>query len=202
VSSAETCGAIESREKILPEYQDTVFAALYDYADMRARACDREIILPKDAFVLATRQHPNCVDSSKFERMDNRTYIFAVFWSLLNRVPDSTALASWETISRKMPSPKFRKKLMHRLSHSMEARTKRVRSVPFSTGELEHIDCFAKSGNGKNTASFYLHSLWFYVIDRIVYFLYNVYRHTLRPIRIYLRDRIRNKRNSIKGGKT
>jgi len=196
VSLEEAGVSIDSKEPILPECQDAIFAALYDYANMRACAFGNMIFLPKEAFVLTTRQHPNCVDSSKFDVLDNHSYILAMFWSLLNRAPDMTAMASWEAISHKMPADKFRKKLNQRLSHSMEARTKRVRCVSHSFDELNHIDCFQKSGNGMTTAAFYMYSWWFFFVDRIVYFLYNIYRHTLRPFRIYLRDKIRNRENS------
>jgi len=155
------------------------------------------MVLPREAFLLNTRQHPNCVDTSLFADLEDRTCIQAIFWSLLNRVPDPQTMTIWENSAAVMSAKRFRRSLYQRLSHSIEARTKRVRSVPCSFKGLDRIDCFRGTNQGMNAFEHFLFFLSFYVLDKILLFLYRIYQKTLRPVRV----RIRDKRRAAKAAK-
>lgn|GEM_PF-2685442 len=168
-----------------------VYGALYDFVERQAAACHMEMVLPKKAFLLNTRQHPNCVDTSIFADLDDKTCIQAMFWSLLNRVPDQQTMAIWMESTAAVSARRFRKSLFQRLSHSMEARTKRVRSVPGPFAGLDRIDCFEGTSQGMNVFEHFWFFLSFYVFDKITLFLYRIYQKTLRPTRIRIRDKRR-----------
>ena len=173
------------------DFPFAVYGALYDYVERQAAACHMDMVLPKEAFFLNTRQHPNCVDTSLFAELDDRTCIQAMFWSLLNRVPNQQTMAIWMESTAMVSARRFRKSLFQRLSHSMEARTKRVRSVSGPFEGLDRIDCFEGTSQGMNAFEHFRFFLSFYVLDKITLFLYRIYQKTLRPTRILIRDKRR-----------
>ena len=201
MTSTEICpdpSSPSSAEIGRQDYSLMVYGALYDYVKRQAAACRMDMVLPREAFLLNTRLHPNCVDTSLFADLDDRTCIQAIFWSLLNRVPDPQTMVIWEESADMMSAGKFRRSLYQRLSHSMEARTKRVRSVPCFFEGLDRIDCFQGTNQGMNTFEHVIFFLSFYVLDKILLFLYRIYQKTFRPARIRLRDKRRAAKASKK----
>lgn len=175
-----------------------VYSALYDFTNSQAQVYHTALPLPKEVFLINTMQHPNCIDTSLFAELDNRTCIFAIFWCLLNRVPDAQNLAFWEARAMKMTVPRFRKKLFQTLSHSLEARTKRVRYVSHTFDGIEKISCFQNAHLAMRTLENFDFFISACVVDRVVMWLFFIYKMTLRPTRIYFRE----KRKSRKAAKS
>jgi len=189
-----------SAEKARQTYDTAIYAALYDFVEKQAAASRMDMILPREVFLLNIKQHPNCVDTSLFAGLDDRTCIYAMFWSLLNRVPDPQALTIWETYAAKLPSMRFRRKLFQRLSHGMEARIKRVRSVPHSFDGLNQVDCFQNASRSMNAVDHFRFLFTFFVQDIVIFYLYRIYVKTLRPIRVYFRDKAKDRQEKKKAG--
>lgn len=183
--------------------REIVYGALYDYVAQKAEACSMKMILPREAFVLNTRQHPNCVDTSHFKDLDNGICVQALYWALLNHVPNQHAMAMWEAYSGKLSRSRFQKKLFRVLSRSMESRLKRVWCVDISFEGLDRIDCIQNSKSGIKLLSRYRYFFEYYIEDKIMFYLYKIYQKTLRPIRIHFRDRKSNQFTGKKasGGK-
>lgn len=171
--------------------RDDFYGALYDYVAQEAEACNMKMILPREAFVLNTRQHPNCIDTSYFKGLDNGICVQAIYWSLLNHVPNQHAIAKWEAYSGKLSISRFQKKLFRVLSNSMESRLKRVWCVDKSFEGLNRIDCYQNLKSVTKLAARYKYLFIYCIEDKIVFYLYKIYQKTLRPIRIHFRDRLR-----------
>lgn len=189
-----------SAEKARQTYDTAIYAALYDFVEKQAAASRMDMIIPREVFLLNTMQHPNCVDTSLLTGLDNRTCIYAMFWSLLNRVPDPQALIIWETYAAKLPAKRFRRKLFQRLSHGVEARIKRVRSVPHSFNGLNQVNCFQNASRSMNAVDHVRFLFAFFVQDIVLFYMYRIYVKTLRPIRVYFRDRMKDRQERKKAG--
>lgn len=167
--------------------REAVYAALYDIAQEHAAAADMQIAIPREAFVINAVQHPNCIDASLYDGLDTRTYITALFWSFLNRVPEPSEIAAYEKNAALVSDERFRKNFRHSLASSLEARIKRVRCVPHSFEGLDRVECF----RGNRIHSFTPDNInyWFdsHILDPLLGFLYRIYCRTLRPLRIKYR---------------
>lgn len=172
----------------------SIYGALYDFTNHRAEASSSGLPIPREAFLISARQHPNCIDKSLFESLNDRALILAVFWCLLNRVPDADTLAKWEGYAGKMPKQRFRRKLFRSLSYCIEARLKRVRCVSHAFDGIERISCFENSKLSENAVERFKLSVSFHIVDKLFMWLYTgwvftLYKKTLMPIRIYFRER-------------
>jgi len=181
------------------EDEGSVYAALYSFVVKNGERTQTLPVIPKDAFLLNTRQHPNCVDGERLGELDDEKYLDAIYWSLLNRVPEEDARRVWMKAAERTPGDRYRKKLSRRLSASLEAHTKGVlflRRAPLDI--LTHIDISNAVRNSMPPGAFVL----FYIKDRVIEpfigTLYLAYSRTLRPYRIRLRDRLARSRG--KGG--
>lgn len=168
--------------------REAVYAALYDLAQEHASAADMQIAIPREAFVINAMQHPNCIDASLFDGLDSHTYITALFWSVLNRVPDPSEMTAYEKNASRESDKRFRKNFRNSLALSLEARIKRVRCVPHSFEGLDRVECFR--GNRVHSFSPDNIKYWFdiHILEPLLGFMYRVYCHTLRPIRIKYRE--------------
>jgi hypothetical protein len=178
-----------------------VYSALYDAVQDAARTHNTSVILPRDAFLQNTLQHPNCVDGKLLEPLSDENYLHAIYWSMLNRVPDDSAISIWLAHAARKPGAVFRKKLSRRIAASLEAHTKGVMFLSSAPdGITSKIDIREIVKNSMPPYAYILFFLKDRVLDRSIGLLYIAYSHTLRPYRIKLRDQIRARRDLRSGG--
>lgn len=181
--------------------EQSVYAALYDVVEEAAGASNSCVVLPREAFLQNTLQHPNCVDGRLLALLSDELYLHALYWSMLNRVPDDTAVAVWSGHARRKPGSLYRRKLSRRISASLEAHTKGVMFLPTAPDGLSsRIDIREIVKNSMPPFAYILYFLKDRVIDRFIGLLYIAYSHTIRPYRIKLRDQIRARKNANSGG--
>ena len=185
-----------SESMLLPQSlrsEDAAFyRRLYDFACAKAEAVGCELVLPKAAFCCAASNHPNGVYYRNLKDMDTMDYIFSMYWLFYNRVPDAAALAYWCKIADRKSPEKMKKRMCRRLSASLEAS---VKGVVFVHGDRDpaHYASFDLSGfSEKNPVK---RVLYFFRrrMDQVLRFMYRVYCVTLRPLKIKLMDRSRNR---------
>lgn len=179
----------------------SIYSALYHVVEEAYDVHGGRVILPKEAFLQNTLQHPNCVDGRLLEPLSDKLYLYAIYWSMLNRVPDDTAIAVWLGHAGRKPGISYRRKLSRRIAASLEAHTKGVMFLPSAPdGIALQIDIREIVKNSMPPFAYILYFLKDRVIDRSIGLLYIAYSHTLRPYRIKLRDRLRARRDLKSGG--
>jgi len=167
--------------------QEKGYSALYDFAQGNAKASFCELTLPKEAFLLHTRQHPNCVNADDFKHLDNITYMVAMLWSLYNRLPTQKDILLYKTRAAKMAPEHFHKFLIRHLTSNMKSKIKRVRCVRQKFKGLEQIDCFRSGDNMPGTLGEIGFWVSIHISEPFILWLYGVYCKTLRPVRVHFR---------------
>lgn len=164
-----------------------LYEKLYQYAKKKAQENEQELILPENAFVSASLQHPCCLNMSSVKDLDGKDFICTAFWSIFNRVPTENDMVFWLAKEKKMSREDFQKKLCKRLSRRIEAKMKNVRYTENYFSGLESIPCSGGRFAPESRMGRFYYYFYLPLFHRIFTALYSVYGKTLRPIRQWLR---------------
>ena len=177
------------------EDESRIYAALYNVVEEKGSLTGNAPVIPRDAFLTNTRQHPNVIDGNLLQSLDDTEYLFALYWSLLNRIPEDEARSVWAKAAERTPGAKYRKKLSRRLSASLEAHTKGVVYLAQAPSDISsHIDIGDAVQRSMPPGAFLLYFIKDRLVDPFIGTLYLGYSRTLRPYRIRLRDKMAKRR--------
>lgn len=174
--------------------EERIYESLFRITEKNADATGQPLSIPADAFAACTRLHPNYVNLAKLKDLDDKTCIYALFWSILKRIPDDDSLEANLIYGRSGGRQTACFRVGRRLGRSVEARIKHVR-VYFSLNE--EPDAPDMKVHNHETRRILLGILWQErILDPILSFLYKLYCKTLRPYRIRIRDKRRARKEN------